>query len=225
MHSQDRRFTASAGKRIAAFAAIVALVVCCAPATAGADGDPASDVLVSQPTFLPWDAGASARQQSELADVARAAARSGVQIRVAVIASPSDMGSVTALWHQPQSYAQFLGQELSLVYGGRLLVVMPGGFGLYQPGRPTAAERAALGRVTPPATGAGAVTAAIAAIQGIAAASGHALPLSSTSAPSGATGSSSSGDTVAWIVFLLGAGLIAVAWVGSVRARPLHPGG
>ena len=37
---------------------------------------------------------------------------------------------MTELWRQPQNYARFLGQELSLVYRGTLLVVMPNGFGL-----------------------------------------------------------------------------------------------
>ena len=36
--------------------------------------------------------------------------------RVAIIASPPDLGSVTELWHQPQNYARFLAQELTLIY-------------------------------------------------------------------------------------------------------------
>jgi hypothetical protein len=53
-------------------------------------------------------------------------------------ASRSDLGSVTELWRQPQSYARFLDQELSLslVYHGPLLVAMPGGFGYYDPRSP-----------------------------------------------------------------------------------------
>ncbi len=72
-----------------------------------------------------------------------AAAKSGYPLRVAVIASPADLGSVTPLWRQPQAYAGFLGEELSLLYKGTLLVVMPDGFGLYGPGAAVPAQRAA----------------------------------------------------------------------------------
>src|SRR5689334_5651000 len=66
------------------------------------------------------------------------------EIRVAVIASRSDLGSVTELWRQPQTYARFLDQELSLVDHGPLLVAMPGGFGYYDPGSPRQPPPAAL---------------------------------------------------------------------------------
>ena len=49
-----------------------------------------------------------------------------------MIASPTDLGSVTELWRQPQNYARFLAQELSLLYRGPLLVVMPNGYGRYR---------------------------------------------------------------------------------------------
>ena len=47
-----------------------------------------------------------------------------------MIASQSDLGSVTALWRQPELYARFLDQELSLAYRGPVLIVMPNGVGL-----------------------------------------------------------------------------------------------
>jgi hypothetical protein len=115
-----------------------------------ADGDPASDVLASQPLFLPQDAGATASQQAELSALLATAQRRGHPIRVAPIASPADLGAVTALWRQPQNYARFLGQELSLLYRGRLLVVMPNGYGLYQASRASNAEQSALARLAAP---------------------------------------------------------------------------
>ena len=124
--------------------AIVALAAAARAPSALADGDPASDVLVSAPLFLPPDAGLTLHQQSELGALLEAAAKSGYPLRVAVIASPADLGSVTPLWRQPQSYAGFLGEELSLLYKGTLLVVMPDGFGLYGPGAAASAQRAAL---------------------------------------------------------------------------------
>jgi cytochrome oxidase Cu insertion factor (SCO1/SenC/PrrC family) len=96
---------------------------------ARADGDPASDVLLSQPNFLPPDLQASPRQQSELRVAQEQAERRGVTVRVAIIPSGYDLGSVTALWRKPQVYARFLGIELSLTYRHPLLVVMPDGFG------------------------------------------------------------------------------------------------
>src|SRR4029077_15162518 len=109
-----------------------------------ADGDPASDVLATGPLFLPQDACVSATQQDELGALLQTAGRRGYPLRVALIASSTDLGSVTELWRQPQRYVQFLGQELSLVFRGPLLVVMPGGFGLYGAGGSTGAEHAAL---------------------------------------------------------------------------------
>jgi hypothetical protein len=222
MHTPYRDFAAPVRRRTTVCVAIVAMAVGWAPALAHADGDPASDVLVSQTMFLPWDAGVSAKQQAQLEAVLEAAARAGFEIRVAVIASSPDMGSVTALWHRPRSYAQFLGEELSLVYGGRLLVVMPGGFGLYRPGRPLAAEQAALAQARPPAGAVGTAAATIAAIERLAAVDGHAVPLTSAPVPSAAGAGSGSSDTLSWIVFVLGGGLIALAWSASLRARPLH---
>jgi hypothetical protein len=187
-----------------------------AAGSALADGDPASDVVASQALFLPQDAGIPTSQAAQLAALLTAAGRSGYQIRVALIASPADLGSVTELWRQPQNYARFLGQELSLVYRGTLLVVMPNGFGLYRAGSPRGAEQSAVASARAPGRDLG--TATLAAIQRLAAASGHTLQLPKATALSN-TGST---DTIAWVVFAIGAGLIALAWTASLRARPLR---
>ena len=181
-----------------------------------ADGDPASDVLVSQTLFLPQDAGVPSNQQAQLGALLQAAQRSGYQIRVAMIASRTDLGSVTELWRQPQNYARFLAQELSLLYRGALLVVMPNGYGLYRLASPLTAERSALAGIRAP--GANLATATLRAIQRVASASGHNLPLPNATAPT----NPGSTDTVPWIVFALGATLIVLAWTASLRARPLH---
>lgn len=107
-----------------------------------ADGDPASDVLATQPLFLPQDAGVTPQQQVQLTGLLQAAGHAGYPIRAALIASSSDLGSVTELWRQPQTYAEFLGQELSLVHRGPLLVIMPSGSASYGPGiRPSSGAR------------------------------------------------------------------------------------
>ncbi|HUO72322.1 MAG TPA: hypothetical protein VMU39_16250 [Solirubrobacteraceae bacterium] len=98
-------------------------------AIARADGDPASDFLVTRQTFLSSQSAALSGAQRELLGVVASANRSGFAIRVAVISNEYDMGSITALWRKPHTYARFLGLELVPGYRGRLLVVMPNGFG------------------------------------------------------------------------------------------------
>ena len=186
--------------------------------TARADGDPASDVLVTQPLFLPADAGIPTAQQVQLAALLKASGSSGFPIRVALIASPTDLGSITALWRAPAEYANFLGEELSLTYRGVLLVVMPNGFGVYDQGRPTTSRRAALAGIALHSSGAGLAATALTAVQRLAAGAGHplVLPREHTSAAASAT------DVVPWLVFVAGAVLIALAWAASFRSRPFR---
>ena len=204
--------------RMVALTAILALGSGLAAAPALADGDPASDVLAEQPLFLPQDANASGTQQAELGTLLQLAGRSGYPIRVALISSPADLGSVTELWRQPQTYARFLGQELSLAYHGPLLVVMPNGFGLS--GFPGSGSTN--GSVLTPLGGEigrlGIAAAAVSAIERLAAASGHPLAVAAPDAPVG----SSSTDPSEWIALALGSVLILAAWGASLRARPLQ---
>lgn len=188
---------------------------------AAADGDPASDVLVTGTLFLPSDAGASVREQGQLEGLLAEAAHAGYPLRVALIASPADLGSVTPLWRQPQNYAEFLGEELSLVFKGTVLTVMPNGFGLYRTGGPSrVAGPAVLSSLSAPGSSGAEAAASLTAIQRLAAASGH--PLSLTAAASEPVAVAGSPDAVAWIVFLIGAGLIGFAWVISLRVQPFR---
>jgi hypothetical protein len=212
------------GARLRRLGSVLAVVVVCAltvgslPGVARADGDPASDVLATQSVFLPQDAGMPLAQQRQLSGLLSSAASSGYPIRVALIASSSDLGSVTELWRQPQPYAQFLEQELSLVYHGPVLVVMPNGFGLYggaSSGVPV--SRSTLAGIRIAAGGAGLGAAALSAVQGLAAAAGHSLTVPPASA--GPSGSSSTNPLPA-VAFAIGLVLIALAWGASLRARP-----
>jgi hypothetical protein len=196
--------------------AAVSLAACAwFAASARADGDPASDVLATQSLFMPQDASVRPALQEQLQGLLEEARRAGVPIRVAVVASPADLGSVTALWRQPKTYSRFLGQELSLVYRGLLLVVMPNGYGVFHQAEVTPAQQGALAGIGAPGSRPGA--AALEAVQRLAASSGHPLPVPSATSPSGATPS----DAIPWIVFAIGAVLIGVAWTASIRARPL----
>ena len=201
--------------RLAAISILLAALLAGALAgRARGDGDPASDVLLSQRLYLPQDAGVPPAQQAQLTALLAAARRSGYTLRVALIAGPADLGSVTELWHQPQNYAHFLSQELSLNYKGPLLVVMPNGYGLYQPHASSNDQASVLSALAPPGRNLG--PGALGAIERLAAASGHNLP---TPAATTATNSRSS-NTTAWIVFGIGAIIIILAWAASLRARP-----
>jgi hypothetical protein len=198
-------------------ALIVTVLALALPALASADGDPASDVLASQSLFLPQDGAASFKQQSQLESLLNAAVRSGYPIRVALIASSADMGSVTELWHQPQTYSRFLGQELSYIYRGVLLVVMPNGSAVTEvsPHGPTGPGAASAVQAPPGVQGLAAV--AMAEVRHLAAAAGHPLPAAVATLAPGA----GSGDPIAWLVLVLGAALIALACAISLRLRPL----
>ena len=208
--------------RLVSSAAILALAFGLLASSALADGDPASDVLATQPLFLAQDAGIPLAQQNQLSALLGTAATNGYQIRVAIIDSPPDLGSVTELWRQPQTYARFLGQELSLVYHGPLLVVMPNGFGVAAVGATTPVDSTALSDVRiDGAVGPGLGTAALTAVQRLAAAAGHSVPIPAAVATTSGS-SSASGDSLPLIVFAVGAVLIVVAWAASLRARPLR---
>jgi len=206
--------------QLVASAVILALVLALFPSSALADGDPASDVLATQSLFLPQDAGIPLAQQNQLTALLGSAASTGYPLRVAIIASKSDLGSVTELWRQPETYARFLGQELSLVYHGPLLVVMPNGFGLVGVGPTTTVDPSALAGVRTGAAGGPALgTASLTAIQRLAGASGHPVPIPAAVATPSGPGSN---DTLALIVFAIGVVVIVVAWAASLRARPLR---
>jgi hypothetical protein len=138
----------------------------------GGGGDPASDVLTMSRMFLPFHQRVT-RQVSGLKVVLRLAARAGYPVRVAVIASKLDLGADPALWRHPQRYAELLGGEISGINRDPILIVMPNGFGLYQPGRTRAASEAQLARTPAPAKSSNLVVLAAAEIKNLAAASGH----------------------------------------------------
>ena len=196
----------------------MALLIClgAVASQARADGDPASDVLAAQTVFIPQDGAVPPAQQSQLTQLVGSATRAGFPVRVALVASRSDLGSVTALWGRPSAYARFLAQELAEVFHGTLLVVMPDGSGVARVGPGPAV---ALSGVPTPGSSAALGSAAMAAVQRLAAAAGHRLqaPLSTASGP---TSARSATGVVAWLAFAVGAILIAVAWTISLRQRP-----
>jgi cytochrome oxidase Cu insertion factor (SCO1/SenC/PrrC family) len=150
----------------------VALAAGAFTAVARADGDPASDYLTTRQVFVTSQSGSESAPARRLLDVVGAANREGFAIRVAVISTDYDLGSITKLWHKPRIYARFLGIELSLTYKERLLVVMPNGFGINWPNHSTAAAYGLLSKVRIAPGRAGILAAAQTAVRRLAAADG-----------------------------------------------------
>jgi hypothetical protein len=158
----------------------------CAP-VARANGDPASDYLLTQSVFLPFTQTIDRNQVKRLDALLKEANTQHYRIRVALILSPSDLGTAFSLFDKPQKYAEFLGLELSYVYRDRLLVVMPKGYGYSVSGDPDSKPAQVLKRLPAPGRNATKeVEAAIVALQRLAAAEGHKLPV-----PKGSQGSTS----------------------------------
>jgi cytochrome oxidase Cu insertion factor (SCO1/SenC/PrrC family)/thiol-disulfide isomerase/thioredoxin len=195
------------------------LIAAAAAPSARADGDPGSDVLVYQDLFAGTDAGLSVQQQLALGELLKATARAGVPVRVAIIASPFDLGAITGLWRNPRAYARFLGLELSLVYKQRLLVVMPNGFGFNWPGHSPASAYRALAAIPIRSGGSGLFNATAAAVRKLMLAGGVQLPAGAASAAPNGAGhgasqpSDNSADNVVGIVVLAAVALVGILLV------------
>ena len=231
--------------RIAAVTALVALLGLAAAVPARADGDPASDVLLFQDLFLPYNQ-PSADAGAALNGVVKAANEAGYPVKVAVIQSPNDLGSVTSLWGKPQVYAKFLEQELSLKPGQRLLVVMPAGYGVASGGEttiktvngvahisrkhdPIKRELGVIATLPPAGSSPDQLTASAEnAVRELSRAAGHPLPADVAPVPVGATtgpvhngqssGGAASGSQGTSTTALVGGGLLGLAAVLAVAA-------
>ena len=119
-------------KRVCPLVAALVALAFLAPA-ALADGDPASDFLLSQASFLsPYDGKIPAAQQKRIEAMLQSAKAQGFPLKLAVIATRYDLGAVPILYKKPQTYAKFLAQEDYYFWKDELLVVMPNGYGLYK---------------------------------------------------------------------------------------------
>jgi hypothetical protein len=118
---------------------------------AHADGDPASDTLVYGNVYLPY-VQPSPDVQSALKKQIASVYAAGYRVKAAVIQSKTDLGAIPSLFDKPTDYAAFLGQELTTIYIGPLLIVMPNGYGIYDGGRSVAAEQSVLAGLAPPSS-------------------------------------------------------------------------
>jgi hypothetical protein len=200
------------------------------PAAARADGDPASDFLLTEPSFVPFNRPAQP-QIDRLNATLAAAKQRGYTLRVAVIGSPSDLGSVPEEFGRPAAYAAFLDAELQSAYTGRLLVVMPQGYGFRVHTRPDPAAAKLLARVPPPADASPdtLMAAATVAVRRLAAGAGVHVPVIPLKSSGGFTnpgttgGSSGGGSSFGRFLLLLGAGLAVLgAIVLAILFWPGH---
>ncbi len=120
-------------------ALLLAAVFAGSVSVAFADVDPASDVLLLQNVFVPYQPPVCSQLKDQLKSLTDKTDRAGYPLKVAVIGSRNDLGGAPQYFGRPADYAKFLGQELA-VFGpdvGKnlasvpLLVVMPQGFGFY----------------------------------------------------------------------------------------------
>jgi hypothetical protein len=115
--------------------ALLALAALLAPAVARADGDPASDYLLTQPIFTPIDVKIPEDSVRQLETIQKEAKDEGYEVRVALIATRYDLGAVPVLYNKPTAYLALLSQEVRFVYKGPILVVMPAGYAYYEQGK------------------------------------------------------------------------------------------
>jgi hypothetical protein len=207
--------------RLASILTVLLLGVLLVPGGALADGDPASDVLLGENVFYPYTPAVSGQAQKTLDAETVGAKRAGFPIKVALIASPIDLGVIPDLFGKPQQYADFLDQEISFQRRQPLLVVMAAGYGAQ--GFTGPAKLAVSGLHAPAGkTSTDLAQAAIVAVSKLASASGHPVKgVPGIPATSGGGGSSSSAPIV--IGLAVAAVLIAAALVVLRRRHAVGP--
>jgi hypothetical protein len=202
-------------RRLASLLIVLLLAGTLPPTAALADGDPASDVLLGQNVFYPYTPPVPASVQATLNAETAAAKRAGLPIKVALIASPVDLGVIPELFGKPQSYAEFLDKEISFHGVQPLLVVMPSGYGIQGV---SAKAAAAIKGLAPPKgeTSTALAQAALTAVGKVAAADGH--PIRGVPGVDRSS-SSGGGSTTPLLIGLIVAALLVAGVLILLRRR------
>lgn len=143
-----------------------------APPRARADADPPSDVLILQNVYYPYHPKVSPQLQSQLDEITARARRAGFPIKVALVATPSDLGAIGQMFGHVVAYANFLQREIAYLRSQPTLAVMPNGFGTSATGPQ---GPAIVSKLPAPHTVDGMASGAITAVVQLAAANGHPL--------------------------------------------------
>ena len=201
--------------------AVLLAVLCAAllaPCAARADADPASDVLYIQSLYLPYTAKPSPAVEAALNAAIQHAAAVGKPIRVALIATPNDLGGVPQLFGKPVEYARFLDSELQFVYSGSVLVVMPQGAGYAKGGRLVADKAVDAARPGPGNDGlAKTATELVQILSGAKSASATPPPAAVTTAPVG--GEEKAGGTDPLVIAVVAVAIVLIAGGGYFVVR------
>jgi hypothetical protein len=192
----------------------IAAALVLAPATANADGDPASDYLLTQDVYLPLPPGVPPDLGRTITDLLKDTRKAGFPLKVAIIAAPKDLGAVPQYFNKPQSYAPFLESEIAFNTKKPLLVVMPNGYGVAA--LPRGAESALQGLAPPKSAGGEDLgRAAVGAIVKLSKAAGHPVPAPKIPTASGGDG----GDTSPLLVFGVPVALLALGGLLAALRR------
>jgi hypothetical protein len=195
--------------------AVLCLAIGLVPGSAFADGDPASDVLLGENVFYPYQPPVTAATTKTLNAATAAAKQAGFPLKVALIAAPVDLGVIPDLFGKPQKYADFLDQEISFQRKQPLLVVMSNGYGVR--GLTPKATAAAASLPLPKGNASEQLAqAAITAVDKLATASGH--PLGNVSGVHGSNSGGSSLTTVL-IIVLVAAAIATAAALALITLR------
>lgn len=92
-------------------------------------GDPASDVLLAQNAFYPFQPPVAPALETALNEALNRSAQAGLSLKVAIIGSREDLGLDPRFFGYPQAYARYLDREISFNQVQPLLVVMAAGYG------------------------------------------------------------------------------------------------
>jgi hypothetical protein len=194
-------------------------VLLVAPAAARADGDPASDILLVQDVFVTYSVQVPKADKDRLDALVASAKRAKAPLKVAVIATPADLGAVPSLFGKPKTYAQFLGREIYNIYPGRLLVVMPNGYGVSSAGAIVRREQRTVDALPKPGSdGAALATAAQDAIRRIATLHGKRLP-AAPATPSSGGGHTTRDRLEILAIALCGLAIVAIFAIPRRRRR------
>jgi hypothetical protein len=197
-------------RRLGPLAVLVALALPLLTAgPAAADADPASDILLGSQVFYPYQPAVSAALQRQLEQKLSGLKANGMNLKVAIIQSPVDLGALPSIFGKPQQYAEFLDREISFSRPQPLLVVMPNGFGLVHAGPLSSVAGLKIDKAQ---KSNGLAAAAVQAVDRIAKANGK-----STTGGSGASSSSSGGGGGTSPVIIFGIPILVILLaVGAV---------
>src|SRR4051812_2553413 len=194
--------------------AVAAALALLPTARAFADGDPASDYLLSQDVYLPLAPGVPPDLGRTITDLLKETRKAGFPLRVAIIATPRDLGAVPQYFGRPQAYAPFLETEIAFNTKKPLLTVMPTGYGVAA--MPRGAESALKGFPPPKSAGGEDLgRAAVGAIVKLSKAAGHPVPTPKLPKVSGGGG----GDTSPLLVFGVPVALLALGGLLAALRR------